>query len=97
MDPDSPRHHKIRHFSVVEFPLEGHSSSQILLFGKFLAKKRLDGPFNPRFEGGHGKDGGAINAVYRFTDNFEYHRIGHLEFERTLHRSIRQGSFRNDI
>ena len=111
MDPDSPRHHKIRHFSVVEFPLETHSSPQILLFGEFLAKNWAElsllqwrtpcisflNYFNARFEGGHGKDGGATNAVYKFTENFEYHPIGHLEHERTLHRSIRQGSFRNDI
>ena len=57
----------------------------------FWPKIRLDCPLNPRFEGGHGKDGGATNAVYRFTENFEYQRIGHLEHERTLHRSIRQG------
>lgn len=38
MDPDSPSHHKIRHFSVVEFPLEAQSSTQILLFGEFLIK-----------------------------------------------------------
>ena len=39
MDPDSPRHHKIRHFSVVELPLEAHSSPQILLFGEFWIQK----------------------------------------------------------
>lgn len=40
--------------------------------------------------GGHGEDGGATNAVYEFTKDYDYRPIGHLEVERTLHRSICQ-------
>ena len=33
IDEDSPRQHKIRHFSVVEMPLKENFHQKILLFG----------------------------------------------------------------